>query len=134
MHIEITQIMVVFVTLLSAVMTGILFPLIRSKVSAARWELMKEFAVAGVQAAEILLGAGNGKKKFEQAKRISSSNAKSMESKSMRMPFRLPSKMRGSHWDWMKSILKNRLLQQKGGENVGDSQRRSVSGTTEGTR
>ena len=69
MHIEITQIMVVFVTLLSAVMTGILFPLIRSKVSAARWELMKEFAVAGVQAAEILLGAGNGKKKFEQAKR-----------------------------------------------------------------
>ena len=68
MHIEITQIMVVFVTLLSAVMTGILFPLIRSKVSAARWEL-KEFAVAGVQAAEILLGAGNGKKKFEQAKR-----------------------------------------------------------------
>ena len=69
MHIEITQIMVVFVTLLSAVMTGILFLLIRSKVSAARWELMKEFAVAGVQAAEILLGAGNGKKKFEQAKR-----------------------------------------------------------------
>ena len=67
MHIEITQIMVVFVTLLSAVMTGILFPLIRSKVSAARWELMKEFAVAGVQAAEILLGAGNGKKKFERA-------------------------------------------------------------------
>ena len=98
MHIEITQVIVVFVTLLSAVITGIVFPLIRSKVSAARWELMKEFAVAGVQAAEI------------------------------------PSKMRGSYWDWMKSILKNRLLQQKGGENVGDSQRRSVSGTTEGTR
>ena len=69
MHIEITQIMVVFVTLLSAVMTGILFPLIRSKVSATQWELIKEFAVAGVQAAEILLGAGNGKEKFEQAKR-----------------------------------------------------------------
>ena len=69
MHIEITQVIVVFVTLLSAVITGIVFPLIRSKVSAARWELMKEFAVAGVQAAEILLGAGNGKKKFEQAKR-----------------------------------------------------------------
>ena len=50
MHIEITQIIVVFVTLLSAVMTGILFPLIRSKVSAAQWELIKEFAVAGVQA------------------------------------------------------------------------------------
>ena len=60
MHIEITQVIVVFVTLLSAVITGIVFPLIRSKVSAARWELMKEFAVAGVQAAEILLGAGNG--------------------------------------------------------------------------
>ena len=64
-----TQIMVILVTLVSAVMTGILFPLIRSKVSAAQWELIKEFAVAGVQAAEILLGAGNGKEKFEQAKR-----------------------------------------------------------------
>ena len=66
---DLTQIMVTLVTLVSAVMTGILFPLIRSKVSAAQWELIKEFAVAGVQAAEILLGAGNGKEKFEQAKR-----------------------------------------------------------------
>lgn len=65
---DLTQIMVILVTLVSAVMTGILFPLIRSKVSAAQWELIKEFAVAGVQAAEILLGAGNGKEKFEQAK------------------------------------------------------------------
>ena len=77
---------------------------------------------------------GTERKNLNKPSGISSSNAKSMESKSMRMPFRLPSKMRGSHWDWMKSILKNRLLQQKGGENVGDSQRRSVSGTTEGTR
>ena len=69
MEVDLTQIMVILVTLVSAVMTGILFPLIRSKVSAARWELKKEFAVAGVQAAEILLGAGNGKEKFEQAKR-----------------------------------------------------------------
>lgn len=65
---DLTQIMVILVTLVSAVMTGILFPLIRSKVSAAQWELIKEFAVAGVQAAEILLGAGNGKEKFEKAK------------------------------------------------------------------
>ena len=65
---DLTQIMVTLVTLVSAVMTGILFPLIRSKVSAAQWELIKEFAVAGVQAAEILLGAGNGKEKFEKAK------------------------------------------------------------------
>ena len=69
MEVDLTQIMVILVTLVSAVMTGILFPLIRSKVSAAQWELIKEFAVAGVQAAEILLGAGNGKEKFEQAKR-----------------------------------------------------------------
>ena len=66
---DLTQIMVTLVTLVSAVMTGILFPLIRSKVSVAQWELIKEFAIAGVQAAEILLGAGNGKEKFEQAKR-----------------------------------------------------------------
>ena len=69
MEVDLTQIMVILVTLVSAVMTGILFPLIRSKVSAAQWELIKEFAVAGVQAAEILLGAGNGKENFEQAKR-----------------------------------------------------------------
>ena len=69
MEVDLTQIMVTLVTLVSAVMTGILFPLIRSKVSVAQWELIKEFAIAGVQAAEILLGAGNGKEKFEQAKR-----------------------------------------------------------------
>jgi LL-H family phage holin len=69
MEVDLTQIVVILMTLVSAVMTGILFPLIRSKVSTAQWELMKEFAVAGVQAAEILLGAGNGKEKFEQAKR-----------------------------------------------------------------
>ena len=69
MEVDLTQIAGILVTLVSAVMTGILFPLIRSKVSAAQWELIKEFAVAGVQAAEILLGAGNGKEKFEQAKR-----------------------------------------------------------------
>ena len=47
MEVDLTQIMVTLVTLVSAVMTGILFPLIRSKVSAAQWELIKEFAVAG---------------------------------------------------------------------------------------
>lgn len=61
-----TQIMVILVTLVSAVMTGILFPLIRSKVSAAQWELIKEFAVAGVQAAEIIFNAqGKGEEKLE---------------------------------------------------------------------
>ena len=60
-----TQIMVILVTLVSAVMTGILFPLIRSKVSAAQWELIKEFAVAGVQAAEIIFNAqGQGEEKL----------------------------------------------------------------------
>ena len=47
MEVDLTQIMVILVTLVSAVMGGILFPLIRSKVSAAQWELIKEFAVAG---------------------------------------------------------------------------------------
>lgn len=63
---DLTQIMVILVTLVSAVMTGILFPLIRSKVSAAQWELIKEFAVAGVQAAEIIFNAqGKGEEKLE---------------------------------------------------------------------
>ena len=47
MEVDLTQIAGILVTLLSAVMGGILFPLIRSKVSAAQWELIKEFAVAG---------------------------------------------------------------------------------------
>ena len=47
MEVDLTQIAGILVTLLSAVMTGILFPLIRSKVSVAQWELIKEFAVAG---------------------------------------------------------------------------------------
>ena len=63
---DLTQIMVILMTLVSAVMTGILFPLIRSKVSAAQWELIKEFAVAGVQAAEIIFNAqGKGEEKLE---------------------------------------------------------------------
>ena len=63
---DLTQIMVILVTLVSAVMTGILFPLIRSKVSAAQWELIKEFAIAGVQAAEIIFNAqGKGEEKLE---------------------------------------------------------------------
>ncbi|MFR8759233.1 MAG: phage holin [Negativibacillus sp.] len=66
MEVDLTQIMVILVTLVSAVMTGILFPLIRSKVSAAQWELIKEFAVAGVQAAEIIFNAqGKGEEKLE---------------------------------------------------------------------
>lgn len=66
MEVDLTQIMVILVTLLSAVMTGILFPLIRSKVSAAQWELIKEFAIAGVQAAEIIFNAqGKGEEKLE---------------------------------------------------------------------
>lgn len=60
-----TQIAGILVTLLSAVMGGILFPLIRSKVSVAQWELIKEFAVAGVQAAEIIFNAqGQGEEKL----------------------------------------------------------------------
>ncbi len=50
MEVDLTQIAGILVTLLSAVMGGILFPLIRSKVSVAQWELIKEFAIAGVQA------------------------------------------------------------------------------------
>lgn len=65
MEVDLTQIAGILVTLLSAVMGGILFPLIRSKVSVAQWELIKEFAVAGVQAAEIIFNAqGQGEEKL----------------------------------------------------------------------
>lgn len=68
MNIDITQIVVAVIGLLGIVITSVVFPLIKSKLTNSQWETIKNYALAGVQAAEILIGAGNGIKKFEKAK------------------------------------------------------------------
>lgn len=70
MTFDITQIVVALIGLLSLVLTSVVVPLIQSKISNEHWQLILNYAVAGVQAAETLIGAGNGEKKFEEAKRF----------------------------------------------------------------
>ena len=73
MNIDITDIIVSAIGLVGLIMTGIVIPALRtwvkSKVTNEQWETIKNYALAGVQAAEILIGAGNGAKKFEEAKK-----------------------------------------------------------------
>ena len=68
MNIDITQIMVTLIGLLGIIVTSVVVPLIKSKMTNEQWNAIKNYALAGVQAAEILIGAGNGIKKFEKAK------------------------------------------------------------------
>lgn len=69
MNIDITQIMVALIGLLGIILTSVVVPLIKSKMTNEQWNSIKNYALAGVQAAEILIGAGNGPKKFEEAKK-----------------------------------------------------------------
>ena len=69
MNIDITQIVVAVIGLLGIIITSVVVPLIKSKLTNSQWESIKNYALAGVQAAEILIGAGNGIKKFEEAKK-----------------------------------------------------------------
>lgn len=66
--IDITEIVVAVIGLLSVIVTSVVVPLIKSKLTNSQWESICNYAVAGVQAAEILIGAGNGAQKFEKAK------------------------------------------------------------------
>ena len=61
MEIDITQIAVGVTGIISAIVTGVVIPLIKSKVTNEQWVSIQNYALAGVQAAEILIGAGNGK-------------------------------------------------------------------------
>lgn len=69
MNIDITQIVVAVIGLLGIIITSVVVPLIKSKLTNSQWKSIKNYALAGVQAAEILIGAGNGTKKFEEAKK-----------------------------------------------------------------
>lgn len=68
MNIDITQIVVAVIGLMSVIITSVVVPLIRSKLTNSQWESIKNYALAGVQAAEIIIGAGKGAEKFAWAK------------------------------------------------------------------
>lgn len=68
MNIDITQIVVAVIGLLGLVVSSVLVPLIRTKINAEQWDTIYNYAVAAVQAAEIIIGAGKGAEKFAWAK------------------------------------------------------------------
>ena len=66
MNIDITQIVVAVIGLLGIVITSVVVPLIKSKLTNSQWETIKNYALAGVKAAEIIFNAqGKGEEKLE---------------------------------------------------------------------
>ena len=70
MNIDITQIIVSAIGLIGLILTGIVIPSLRSwlksKFTAEQWDTICNYAVAAVQAAEILFNAqGKGEEKLE---------------------------------------------------------------------
>lgn len=64
--IDVTDIIVAVIGVIGAILTGIVFPLIKAKVTNEQWQTITSYAVAGVQAAEIIFNAqGQGEAKFE---------------------------------------------------------------------
>ena len=66
MGIDVTEVVVALIGFLSIIITSVVFPLIKSKLTNSQWETIKNYALAGVQAAEIIFNAqGKGEKKLE---------------------------------------------------------------------
>ena len=66
---DVTNVIISIVGVIFAVMVYVIFPLIKSKVTNEQWESICNYAVAGVQAAEIIFNAqGKGAEKFAWAK------------------------------------------------------------------
>ena len=65
MQLDLTQIVVAVIGLLGLVVTSVLVPLIKSKLTDAQWQMVRAYAIAGVQAAEIIFNAqGQGEAKL----------------------------------------------------------------------
>ena len=63
--IDITQIVVAVIGLLGIILTSVVVPLIKSKLTDAQWQMVRAYAIAGVQAAEIIFSAqGQGEAKL----------------------------------------------------------------------
>ena len=65
MNVDITQIVVAVIGLLGVILTSVVVPLIKSKLTNSQWETILNYALAGVQAAEIIFNAqGQGAEKL----------------------------------------------------------------------
>ena len=65
MTIDITQIVVAVLGLLGLIITTVLVPWIKSKITNEQWQMIVNYAYAGVQAAEIIFNAqGQGEAKL----------------------------------------------------------------------
>lgn len=65
MNIDITQIVVAVIGLLGVILTSVVVPLIKSKLTNSQWKTILNYALAGVQAAEIIFNAqGQGEEKL----------------------------------------------------------------------
>lgn len=63
--IDVTDIIVAVIGVIGAILTGVVFPLIKAKVTNEQWQMIVNYAYAGVQAAEIIFNAqGQGEAKF----------------------------------------------------------------------
>lgn len=63
---DVTQIVLAVIALLSAIVTGVVIPWVRTKTNQAQQEQLKAWAAIAVQAAEqIYTGAGRGEEKKE---------------------------------------------------------------------
>lgn len=64
--IDVTEVVVAIIGVASIFITSVVYPLIKSKLTNSQWETIKNYALAGVQAAEILFNAqGKGEEKLE---------------------------------------------------------------------
>ena len=65
MNVDITQIVVAVIGLLGVILTSVVVPLIKSKLTNSQWKTILNYALAGVQAAEIIFNAqGQGEEKL----------------------------------------------------------------------
>ena len=66
MNIDITQIIVAVIGLISLIITSVIVPWIKSKTSSAQWDTIESWVSTAVEAAEVIYqGAGRGEEKRE---------------------------------------------------------------------
>lgn len=66
MNIDITQIIVAVIGLISLIITSVVVPWIKSKTSASQWQTIEQWVSTAVEAAEVIYeGAGRGEEKRE---------------------------------------------------------------------
>lgn len=63
MKIDLTQIILALITLMSGIVTSVLVPLIKSKLTEKQQDILKNAIDIGVYAAEQLYGSGHGEEK-----------------------------------------------------------------------